>query len=307
LSQAYKGMDRWKKNHRRYYQIAGLTVKVESDLPITEATFHPKFKQFEVEGPGEDTIRIRHHFHLPELNAKDMGEEVYRRPPWAIYKKGNHWIYVDISPIEQEMGIFRTVFFNHDHTRAKIYNNKKSEEIFLKGNVHSLALFPTDQVFLARVLGDREGCYLHSSGVIFEENGLLFAGHSEAGKSTIASMLKDKAEILCDDRIIVRRLPDGFRMYGTWSHGDLPLVSSASARPRAILFLHQSNENRIVPIQDRKVILSNLLAYLVRPLVTAAWWEKTLALVERMAREVPCYRLEFDKSGSVVDLLKNLR
>jgi hypothetical protein len=28
-------------------------------------------------------------------------------------------------------------------------------------------------------------------------------------------------EILCDDRNIVRRMDDGWRVYGTWSHGDV--------------------------------------------------------------------------------------
>ena len=35
------------KNHQRSFHIAGLTIKVQADLPITEATFHPKFKPFE--------------------------------------------------------------------------------------------------------------------------------------------------------------------------------------------------------------------------------------------------------------------
>ena len=36
-------------------EIAGLTVQVEADLPITDQTFADKFKQFEVDGPGSDT------------------------------------------------------------------------------------------------------------------------------------------------------------------------------------------------------------------------------------------------------------
>src|SRR5208337_4389114 len=83
-------------NHRCYY-IAGITIRLESDLPITDTTFHPKFKHFEVNRPGKDTITIRHHFSLPDLNNWDIGEEVYRRPPWAIYKNGAFWFYIGIS------------------------------------------------------------------------------------------------------------------------------------------------------------------------------------------------------------------
>ena len=84
------------------------------------------------------------------------------------------------------------------------------------------------------------------AAVILNGQGLIFVGHSEAGKSTTAAMLKNvgvgaglvpalegdhkgsplQVEILCDDRNIVRRWEEGWRVHGTWSHGDVPEVSS---------------------------------------------------------------------------------
>ncbi len=52
-------------------------------------------------------------------------------------------------------------------------------------------------------------------------------------------ILRNKGEILCDDRIIVRRWPGGFRIHGTWSHGELPDVSTSDAPLRAIMFLEK--------------------------------------------------------------------
>jgi hypothetical protein len=142
--------------------------------------------------------------------------------------------------------------------------------------------------------------------VVLEGKGLLFAGHSDADKSTMVTMLKDKAEILCDDSIIVRRWQEGFRIHGTLSHGDVPDVSANSAPLKAILFLENAKENRLIPFDDRREVIRKLMACLIKPFVTADWWDKMLFLVERMAREVPCYTLHFDKSGRVVDLLKRL-
>ncbi len=292
----------WQKNHRRYYRIAGITIGVESDLPLTDNTFHPKFEIFRVDGPGEDNITIRHHFSLPDLNGSDLGMEVYRKPPWAIYKKGDSWVYVGISPAAADKHIHRVVVFSRDHARARIYND--GEKNFREGGLHSLTLFPSDQILLARVLADRQGCYIHSGGVLMEGQGLLFVGHSEAGKSTIVTMLKDEAEILCDDRMIVRRWPQGFMIHGTWSHGDVPDVSASSAPLNAVMFLEQAKENRLIPIEDRKEINRRLLACLVRPLETSEWWDKMLCLVEAIGRETPCYSLRFDKSGDVVDILR---
>lgn len=294
----------WEKNHRRYFKIAGITIQIDSDLPIKDSTFHPKFKIFEANGPGKDNISIRHHFTIPELNGLDLGKEVYRKPPWAIYRKGNSWIYLGISPASGDKYIHRVAVFNNNHTRARIYNDK--EETFLEGNLHSLTLFPTDQILLARLFADRGGCYFHSAGVIFENKGLLFAGHSDAGKSTVIKMLKGRAKILCDDRMIVRRQVDGFKIYGTWSHGEIEEISSGFAPLRAILFLEKSTKNNLSRLNNKQEVIRKLLACLIKPMVTADWWEKMLMLVERTAREVPCYFLQFDKSGRVIDLLKRL-
>ena len=294
--------ENWLKNHRRYYKCGGITIRVESDLPITDTTFHPKFKLFQADEPGEDTIFIRHHFYLPDLKEQYLGKEIYRKQPWVIYIKKKSWIYIGISPMVGDKNIHRVVVFNNDYTRVRIYND--GEEAFLEGNLHSLTLFPTDQILLSQVLADREGCYIHSSGVIFDSKGFLFVGHSEAGKTTMATMLNDKAEILCDDRMIVRRWKEGFRIHGTWSHGDLSEVSANSAPLKALLFLEKANENRLIRIENKKDLVTKLLECIIRPLVTKEWWEKMLTLAEKMANEVPCYTLQFDKSGEVVDVLE---
>ncbi len=294
------------REHCRFYQIAGLSIRVESDLPMSDQTFHLKFKHFEIKVPKADMITIRHHFSLPNLDGKDLGREVYRKVPWAIYRKGNSWIYLGIAPTEGDNSLHRVVRCNDDHTQVTIYNDKMTEDEFLKGEQHSLTFFPTDQILIARVLADRNAFYLHSCGVRFHGQGLLFAGHSEAGKSTTATMLKDRADILCDDRMIIRGTgtDQGFDIHGTWSHGDVPDVSAGSAPLRAIMFLEKSDANRLIRLHDKKEIIRRMLECLIRPFVTADWWHKTLSVVERVVDNVPCYVLKFDRSGKVVDLLQ---
>jgi len=62
-------------------------------------------------------------------------------------------------------------------------------------------------------------------------------------------------------------------------------LPNRSAPLHAIFFIERSAVNRIVRIDDRREIVRRLLAYLIRPFVTADWWEKTLTSVEQMARE----------------------
>jgi len=290
--------------YSKFFQIAGLTIRVQSDLPIRSDTFAPNLKKFEVEGPGNDPLSIQHHFYLPEIKTQQLGQEIYRKPPWAIYYNEEHWTYLGISPRPGDQKYYQVAIIDRSQTRVEVFT--ASEESFQRGNLHSLTLFPTDQIWLARVLADRQGCYLHAAGMIIDGKGLLFVGHSEAGKSTIVTLLREHGEILCDDRIIVRRWEEGFRMHGTWSHGDVPAVSPASAGLRAILFLEQAPHNRLIRIEDRWEIIRRVPFFVVRPLITAKWWEKTLDLVGMIAREVPVYRLQFDRSGEVLKILREL-
>ena len=309
------------REHRRYYAVGGMTVRVDADLPIDAHTFADKFAQFETEAPAPraadsppesgapngDLLMIRHHFELPDLAGKDLGELVYRKPPWAIYRKGSSWIYLGISPTAGDESIHRVAVFNDDHTRLRVYNDETRTQSWKDGGIASVTMFPTDQIMLSRVLADRGGCYLHSGGVVLNGKGYLFVGHSEAGKSTTMKLLEGVGEVLCDDRNIVRREPGGgFRVYGTWSHGEVPIVSSANAPLAGILFLRQSKENRIDPLTDRAAARRELMGTIIKPFVTADWWHKSLDTIEHIANEVPCYEMRFDKSGAIVPEIEAL-
>ncbi len=161
-----------------------------------------------------------------------------------IYSSGSSWSYLGVKPDRIIPTVYCFARFNESHTRARIYHS--DGHIFNAGNLHSLSLFPTDQIWLAPLLAARQGFILHAAGMKIDNQGFLFAGHSEAGKSTTVTLLQDEGEILCDDRIIVRRWPRGFNIYGTWSHGDVPHVSAAAAPLRAILFLEKTKINRLV-------------------------------------------------------------
>jgi hypothetical protein len=291
---------------QRYYQIAGMTLGLSADMEITNETFAEKFMQFEIPAPVGEVIRIHHHFALPDLERLDPGDLVYERRPWAIYRRGGEWLYLVVDHDGERRVVHRVAQLNEGHTACRMYSGADIGARFTAGGFVSVALFATDQVLLAPVLAERRACYVHSSGVILDGRGLLFVGHSEAGKSTASGFMAQVGQLLCDDRNIVRRWPDGFRVHGTWSHGEVPIVSPESARLAAVLFLRKAPHNRVEPLTDPQRIAGELLPCVVRPLVTADWWHKTLDLFDVLAKEVPCYVLEFDKSGRIVELLREL-
>jgi hypothetical protein len=294
-----------RKMYTRFYSIAGITIRLDSALPIGEDTFAPKFKLFEVDGPGSDTINLVHHFSLPQIS--DFGRCVYHKSPWVIYRTDSRWVYVlETSPDPATKEIRQISIASPDHSRMEIHNGPLGKRAYELGGLGALTMTPTDQILLARLLAERRGCYLHSDGIAMGGKGFLFVGHSGAGKSTIATLLQEKAEILCDDRMIVRKWSEGFIIHGNWSHGTLPIVSANSAPLTAIFFLEKAQENSITANKNRMDNITRLLGCLIKPMVTKDWWESMLALVEDIVDTVPCFRLRFDKSGKIYERLRDM-
>ena len=336
----------WQKKHRRYFRIAGITARIESYLDLSRIKFKDELMAFAVEGPGEDNVEFRHYFELPDLEGKNLGKELYHKPPWAISrKKDGTWFYRGISATKGDDRLHRVAVFSADHVHGTIYSPPSELDHVLTDGWQSLSRFPTDQIWIGPLLADRNAVLVHSAAAIVNGKGFVFVGHSEAGKSTTIELLKASnregkisAEILCDDRNILRYWPsktakqktmpstsmgdgkgggeslpknqygaDGqWLVHGTWSHGTTADVSPSSAPLCAILFLKQDRKNKIESLTDRKKIWHNLLATLIRPMVTAEWWQKELDILGRIVHEIPCYTMYFDKSGAIVDELLNI-
>lgn len=326
--EARKFKEDWQMNHRRYFRIADITVRIESDLDFRKVKFKDELMAFAVDGPGDDNVEFRHIFELPDLEGKDLGKELYRKPPWAISrKKDGTWFYLGISPDEKDTSLHRVAVFNSDHTRGTIYSPPNQINLVQEHEWQALSHFPTDQIWLGPLLADRNAVLVHSAAAIVNGHGLVFVGHSEAGKSTTMEILKAanregvlSTEILCDDRNVlrfwsassgvkseVRNVNGQWLVHGTWSHGTTADVSPSSAPLSAILFLKQDRQNKIEPLTDRKKIWHQLLATLIRPMVTAEWWQKELDVLECIVNDIPCYTMHFDKSGKIVEEINRLK
>lgn len=306
----------WERNHCRYFKCADITIKIESDLPITEKTFHPTFYPFQIDKPEESIIHIQHHFEVPYLDSNSLGKPVYFRKECVhkgceAYRKDDSWIYLTdfkkYSDVANKIAVF-----NKDHTKGRIYSNKiaaNGEMAKLEDN-NSTYLFDIvlTHIPLANVLADRDGIFLHSSGIVVGGKGILFVGHSGAGKTTLRNMalLREDIKPLCNDKNIVRKCPDGYRVYGTWVFSkNLSDIQATSVPLGAIMFLEQALENKILPLEDGLKV-GRMLAHVIRPMESKEWWDKTLSIVGEITKEIPCYRLRFDLTGRIIDQLETI-
>jgi radical SAM protein with 4Fe4S-binding SPASM domain len=295
----------WRIRHQRHFQIAGITLTVNSEREFKEDVFSPAVRHFRVKSPGDDVVHLELFFSLPRWNEKLLGDLVYDRAPWLIYRNGETWTYFGFIDHEGAKEIHRVAVFTDGHSHGRLFFDSDSR--LLRLGLNSVSLLPTDQVWLPHVLLQRHAFYVHSCGLIVDGAGMLFVGHSRAGKSTVAKLFGDQAELLCDDRNIVRLWPgQGWRLHGTWSHGELSRVSASSAPLKAVFFLEKSAGNAVLPLRDPLEVRKRLIPCLPRTCADAEWWEGIWSLISKIIADVPAYILRFDKSGAAIPLIRGL-
>ncbi len=156
--------------------------------------------------------------------------------------------------------------------------------------------FPLDELLFLRLLAARGGVELHACGVVAPPGqGYLFAGQSGDGKTTTARLWQGMpgARVLSDDRIIVRRRPDGrFWMYGTPWHGEAELAANTGAPLRAIFLPERGAQNAFAVVEPAAAV-SSLLARSFVPFHDSAQMASALQVLEGLAHEVPCSRFQF--------------
>jgi hypothetical protein len=136
----------------------------------------------------------------------------------------------------------------------------------------------------------REGdCLLHAGAVVRDTWGLVFAGASGAGKSTIVRLAGETGcRSLGDDLIAFRRHRLATRIHGSpfW-HG-----APESAPAGAVFVLEQAEEPRVDWLHPSEAVAPVLAAGgapVDLPAVQRAFFEA----ISRVVRHVPAYRLSF--------------
>ncbi len=292
--------------HDQTFRVGGIEVRLRSTLDPETFCVKPQLMAFAVEGTDRETLCFSHVFAMPDLARLDLGKVVYRQPPWILSTRDGLWFYQCVAAHEPMP--FCLAVFPDKGRHAHVFHRPETAATIVGGEWPSMALLPTDQIWLCPLMADRQGILLHASAVILNGRAFVFAGKSGAGKSTTVELLRRapcfrQAEVLCDDRIIVRKHDGHWQVHGTWSHGSIPDVSPASAPLAGIFLLEQSRENRLVPVIDPSSILHALLAVLIRPLPTDAWWRTVLGVLDALVRESHVDIMRFDRSGDIAKQL----
>jgi len=295
--------------HTKYYKVAGVTIQVNSDFPITKNTFHPKFKLFEVDGPGDDNVVIHHHFSIPDrilshLNS-DQSKKIFSNEFLSVYKTKTNWIYHHKFSTKFNIKYNAVVVFNNEHTHGEVYTNDLNKSSYANAQLGSVVLFGGDHYLMANILAYRNGLLLHANGLSYQDKGIILVGQSGAGKSTLSNMLQSSGfKIIADDRIILQKQDSGIYLIGSWCHGSVVQVTNQKVLINKIVFLEKSQENKIVLQNSSLEKLKQFARSIVRPFGGQKKWSSVLNTTEELFKEELFYSLYFDLSGNICKILK---
>jgi hypothetical protein len=287
-------------------EIAGVHFTLNGDESVHLHGSKPAYHPFTREGrpmkpfAGID-IALKIRDKIPVTNGLDQIFDSGNA--WSMYRDGEGYcISLDLPGYEEPIWLAKV---NRDFTHATLFC---SRELVTRdnGKVHvtNPIIYPLDQILLMYILAERKGFLVHAMGFISEQKGYLFPGRSGAGKSTMAQGLlhREGFKLLSDDRLVVRKSDDMFRLYGTPWPGDAGIALNRSVDLSAVFFLEHGSINRIEAIGKGEAV-ERLLSVISIP-----WYDKDvllyiLASCEELLSHVPAYTLCFKPGIEVVDLL----
>jgi hypothetical protein len=249
---------------------------------------------------GEVLIR-GHYGGLPEA---EVGDTVFDTGEmWALYRSGAGWLWRLFSPNWDPVP-HRLALFSSNFCKGDVYFNwhPSPEQPLVYPLIH-----PLDHFLINSLLARGRGVNIHSCGVDDQGRGLLFAGMSGAGKTTISRLWHGVpgVKVLSDDRVIVRKRDGQFWMYGTPWAGDAGFASPTSVPLERIFVLAHTSQNSVADLKPPEVV-ADLLQRSFLTFWDAAGMEYSLGLLDELSHALPCHSLGFAPDRQIVDFVRNV-
>ncbi len=273
---------------------------ISGEIPSVYGSF---LKKTGIAGLSSDVPIVFEMDHIPDLERMrkvfDTGES------WSMFADGKDYLMVLDPPLLNRRVIW-AARFNLEFREVTVYCSDEfiagREDV---GKVLSPFFYPLDQILLMFFLAQRGGAIFHGAGMSIGGKGFILLGRSGAGKSTLSRLFsKSKvAEILSDDRMIVRGNDAGFRAYGTPWPGDAGIAVNKGVDLAAVFFIGHGKGNEIKEI-DRRSALERLLSVTSVPWFDERIMWDILLFCDGMLSRVPAYELDFVPSDEVIGVLE---
>ena len=273
----------------RRLTIAGTDFTIRSSLVLSDEFDDPAYRSFMTAPAGASVPAVDVAVETGVMPAVESFERVFDcGETWTLWREGAcRWIVSHPPSLPSPLWAARC---SPDFTQVAVISGEAprrgaDDRLEIFNPVH----YPLDQLLMMYFLAVNRGTLIHAAGASIAGRGYLFAGRSGAGKSTFSRLLAGgdvPCDLLSDDRMAIRLLPGGFRIFGTPWPGDAGIAANRDAPLAAAL----DETLRVVslPWYDPEV-MSGALASCLNGLVT----------------RVPAYAFYFTPTPAAVAHLKS--
>ncbi len=289
------------REHAVHLRVAGITVAVTTAAKGPTLRVDAATERFLV-APSAADAAVAAHWGDP--GGRDPGQLAFDSGGvWRLYTDGPRLRFLfsskGVAPLPYKEATFDPDFTSGEVTLWRGFSRHSNLAWPLE--------YPLDELLFQGLLSRGRGAEVHACGVVDPSGrGLLFAGQSGAGKTTIARLWQqvEGAEVLSDDRIIVRRAARGFNMHGTPWHGEAELSEHASAPLAGVFFLARGDGKRhdFVTLTASEAA-ARLLACGFPPFYDSEGLGFTVGFLGEVASAVPCTELRFTPGPAVMQEL----
>lgn len=173
-------------------------------------------------------------------------------------------------------------------------------------------LFPMEYPFADLAVSghiniNRIGIVLHSACLTLDGRGYLFAGVSGSGKSTISEIWRQdqNAEVLTDERVIIREFQNDLRAFGTPWHGTSDAHKNIGAPIEKIFFIKHGKENKVTSISKTEAA-NRLMVRCFPTFWNREGMEFALEFCSLVAQIKDCYDFQFVPDQSATKFISKL-
>lgn len=234
-----------------------------------------------------------------DLAGQPTGRPLFRSGSlWELWDDAGERVFRLTSPRFGPVP-YKVARFDRRFRRGAIQLHAGYPRYFPAGRPIQPFEYPLDELLLVHWLAQGRGIELHACGIVDDDGaGLLFVGHSGAGKTTVARLWLERhpqATVLSDDRIIVRQRANGPWIHGTPWHGEAALAAPAAAPLKGIFLLRQAPRVTIDPLPPGAAAATQLLARSFAPLHDGDAVVSSVTFLEHVVQRVPCAELRFTR------------
>jgi hypothetical protein len=146
------------------------------------------------------------------------------------------------------------------------------------------------------------GLLVHSSCAIEYGAAHLFAGHSGAGKSTVARLSKPRS-LLSDEASILKITEDGVTVFDSPFRSELKPANLQHSFPlKSIQLLKQAEQNERIPLTHADALIHLIDKVFYWP-HCAKETSRIFQLLKLLVEQVPIYELHFQKNNRFWELI----